>query len=681
MAKFVPFPHVPEFMCRFTFVSVFPLLSAIYFLLSVVPADAQPNARSALIALAPLSGAGKIEMIAQTLDVDVVESGEGTALVGQMLFKLHNTDRLAGAELSVGFPSWGGGAQELNEKSFTQFTISQNGRPIQPEWQTQPITLNKLTRNVRWLAWSTTMAEDERAIIQVSFRQELGDQPLPTFVFAQAPAILWKGYVGSARYTVRFPWVTTPEEFRQIAPKGSEFDGQRVSWLFSDFNPDEPILLQFIKPRFWREVVAARRALGQNGDVPAALRLGSIFLQLARASFSASDLSQAMAAFQRASEIDSSSPSAPLELAQIYEAKLRGEFGPLGDENAVRASALEQWERVLKLSPTNLEARDAVAQHSFALAQLARRNKQFNGALALLERTRNSGSNKIAQPQIDSEVRANEAGRALQQIEAGEWHAVLSMIESRVFGVEAQREWQLFQPRFSSLQAVVVVAGEQQQLNLRLVPVPFNSERHEQLLKQWTTSLYRQTQAEGQLAFDGGSYLLTVSTTARPLLADEWPTIDELTLAHELLAPPELRVIHKDELFGSNSELIAHYSFTETQRVAQGKMQAIERALATLRTPINDEAQEQVRRVRVSALEWYRTGWQSLMNSSTVRIEWWGNSGKAEQVWDLRPGESRTLQAQRSRYHPWLIIGVMGVGVVLVVLVVGIVGRMRPSME
>ncbi|MEP7199667.1 MAG: hypothetical protein ABI874_07615, partial [Chloroflexota bacterium] len=661
--------HPLSKLLRFIFRS--SLCVCVLCLVAPLVATAEPTYKTAIITLAPIGAATKLELVAQTFDVDVVEAGERTTLNGQLVFKLHNTDRLTRTETLLGFPSWGGGASEWNEKSFTQFAVSQDGEPIVLQPLTQTIKLGNETRAVRWLSFPVKLVEDERATIQVAFKQDVGDATLPTIVFAQAPAILWKGYVGSARFSVHFPTLTTPEQFRFVAPTGSAFDGKTLTWLFAEYNPEAPIVLQFIKPRIWRELTQARKALAQNGDAKAALTLGAQYAQLARATRAATDFAQAVGAYQRASELDPSASNAPLELAKLYEAQLRGEFGQVDDENAVRAAALEQWQRVLKLSPNNTDARDAVAQHAFTLAQLARRGNHFSGALTLLDVARTAGSSKITRAQLDGETRANQAGLALQEMDAGQWSETLALIQVETFGAEAKNEGMAFAPRFTGAQTSVRVEGDDQVVSARVFPFPAPSAEHEKILNEWLASARRQTAMEGGLTLDGDGYVLTMRLAAKPLRASDLSATVELWLLRETLSPSDLRVIHSDGTFTHDDTFFARYAFTESQRVAQGKADEIERALKALSAPSADEPQEIVRRLRVRALEQYKAGWQSLLSGSSARVEWAVAApelGKRE-VWELRPGDARTLQAQRTTYQVWAIVGVAGllVGLLMVV--------------
>jgi tetratricopeptide (TPR) repeat protein len=619
---------------------------------------AEPNLRTAIVALAPLGGTAKIELVAQTVDLDVVESGDRTILNGQLAFKVHNTDRLTRTEQLVGFPTWGGGATELNEKSFTQFVISQNGETIQPQWQTSPLKLGSETRSVRWLTFPLKLAEDERATIQVTLRQDLGDATLPTITFAQAPAILWKGYVGSARYAIHVPVLTTPEQFRVISPAGSTFDGKSISWLFSEFNPEVPTIVQLVKPRLWREILQARSDLTQ-GDSKAGFTLGVLYAQLARTTQSLSDFSLAVAAYQRGGELDPSSPAAALELARLYEARLRGEFGKVDDENAIRAAALEQWQRALKLNAPGTEARDAVAQHALTLAQLARRTGRFDAALALLDSARGAGSAIVTATLLDNEMRADQAGLALEQMDEGRWAEVLQQIQGERFGSEAKNDLSAFQPRFTDIQIYVGIDGNQQALGARLTPFPAAAPALEKSLNEWIAGVRRVPGAEGTLTVDGGVYNLTLRLTTQTVRAGDLPTASETVMLKEVLIPMDLKVTHTESLFTTDDAFSARYALTDSQRSAQGKVDEIDRALKALNAPAADESQEMVRRLRVRALEQYRTGWQELLNGSSARVTWHSPApglGTDEQ-WDLRPGDAQTLDAHRMSYQWWTIVG------------------------
>jgi hypothetical protein len=620
--------------------------------------QAEPSVRTAIIALAPLGGTAKIELVAQTVDLDVVESGERTILSGQLAFKVHNTDRLTGTEQLVGFPSWGGGAAELNEKSFTQFVISQNGEIIQPQWQMAPLKLGNETRSVRWLTFPLKLAEDERATVQVSLRQDLGDETLPTVAFAEAPAILWKGYVGSARYSIHLPVLTTPEQFRVISPAGSTFDGKTISWLYSEFNPAAPTIVQFVKPQLWRAIVQARSDLTQ-GDGKAAFTLGALYTQLARATQGLSDFSLAVAAYQRGGELDPTSPAASMELARLYEARLRGEFGKVDDENAIHAAALEQWQRALKLNAPGTEVRDAVAQHALTLAQVARRTGRYAGALVLLDSARAAGSAKITPALLANEMRADQAGLALQQMDAGGWADALQKIRSESFGGEAKNELSAFLPRFTDVQISVRFDGNQQALDARLTPFPVAASEYEQFLNDWVASVRRAPGAGGMLTLEDGVYNLALRVPIQTLRASDLPTANETVMLRELLIPLDLKVTHTESFFTTDDAFSARYTLSDSQKSAQGKIDEIDRALKALSAPAADESLDMVRRLRVRALEQYRTGWQELLSGSSAQVTWHSPApglGTDEQ-WDLRPGDAQNLETQRMSYQWWTIGG------------------------
>ncbi|MBI3733764.1 MAG: hypothetical protein HY259_09970 [Chloroflexi bacterium] len=618
-------------------------------------ADTTP--RNALITLAPISGASKVELVAQTLDAEIKESGDSTAWAGQLTFKLHNTDRTAKADIVLGFPTWGGGALELTESTLTRFTITQNTKPIQPEWQTQPLKLGGETRSVRWLAWAMTLDEDERATIQVEFQQTLGSSVLPVVQFAQLPAALWKGLTGSARYSLRLPALTTPEPLRQLSPADSTFDGRTLTWLFSDYEPRDPIVLQLVKPQIWREIVTARQAMAQGNNAKAALNLASQYLQLARASQNPGDLAQSAAALMLAADADPASPAAPLELARLYEAQLRGDYGPVSNPTDMRAAALEQWERVLKLSrgvpaytAVVAEAQDFAAQHAFSLAQSARRANAFTAALALLARARAAGSSKIPAPLLANEEQGDHAGLAQQQVEAGQWEEALQAVESGVIGAEAQAEQRAFQPRFSRVEALVSLAGDQQTLTARLTPVPRPSARHEQLLRQWLDALADRALTT-TLLWDNDAYQMTILTDARASvqLPNSSASPAELTLVKELLTSAEWQMTQNDGIFSTEIALVGRYSLAETRQTLQAKLQEISRALDSLNTPSADEPQEWVRRFRSSALKQYQNGWQNLLAGSRARVEW--RSGSVDAAWELQAGDNQPLRAGRTYYY------------------------------
>jgi tetratricopeptide (TPR) repeat protein len=632
--------------------------------------------RPVLVALAPVHGAEKVELVSQTLDVNITEAGDNTLLTGQLVFKLHNTDRLNRAELVVGFPTWGGGAFEFNEKNLTQFTITQGGLVIKPDAQMLPLKLGNETRTVRWLTWPMSLDQDERETIQINFRYDLGNTPLPTFTFAQAPATLWKGLTGSARYTFRFPALTTTEQLRQLSPHDFVFDGTSVTWQFADYEPNTPITLQIIKPQLWRELIQARRTLAQAPDAKAALSIGNTFAQLARISHSDSDLTQAIAAWQRASELAPNDVTAPLALAQTYEALLRGELGRTANDSATRALALAHWERVLRLKPNHAEARDALARHAFTLAQLARREQHFEVAQTFLQRARDANSPQLDVAQLAQEERALAASLIVRQWDNGERVAALAQIMAGALGTQAATEAHTLRPLFNAAQASILIEDTKQTLVLRLSPFPNATPQHETLVRKFVDQLRAQNAATAELSIESGVQQITILSAPRPLTIHT-PDAMSLPLARDALAPAELNALFTAGDFATTYAFVARYSLVEIERNAQAQLQTIDRTLAPLRQTANDETDELIRRLRVHLLEWYRLNWQSLLTSATTRIEVRAH-GQTLQTWTLRTGETRMLQAQHTNYYDSTVIGLAAGSVGLVLLAItgiALIGR------
>lgn len=623
-------------------------------------AGPEPGLKSAIVTLAPITGTRNVEMAAQIFDLAVGDAGAATVVTGVLTFKLHNTDKLTQAVMLLGFPAWGGGGAEWNDRSFSQFAVSVDGSPVALQPLTQPLKIGSETRNVRWLTFPMTLTEDDRGTVEVRLRQDLGDGVLPVVAMAQAPAINWKGFVSSARFTVRFPALTASEQFRAVTPPGSSFDGRAISWLFSDYNPDAPLVVQMIKPRLWREIAGARTALAQGPDARAALALGAAFEQLARTTQSAVDFAQAAAAYQRAAEVEPAVLTATLELARLYDARLRGDFGPVFDANGARAATLDQWRAVLKAAPALTEARDAVAQHAFVLAQAARRGGLFAGALELLDMARSANSARVTKAQIDAEARAANAGLVMQRLDAGQWTEALRMIAAEAIGPEANAERSAYQPQFNHMQATIIIAGDEQTISLRALPFPGASDAHRDLLQAYVD---RVPSNGGSVSTDGDGYALTLRLPVGPVAAADLPAAPELALLRAVLSPPVLAVSSESGAFTSDERLDARYDLVETLRLARDKLAAIDRVLAALAAPSGDETLELARRVRLRALEQYRAGWQSLGATSNARVTWQAGPGASPQTWDVPGGQSQEIHSARETYQTTLLITVACLGV------------------
>ena len=313
----------------------------------------------------------------------------------------------------------------------------------------------------------------------------------------------------------------------------------------------------------------------------------------------------------------------------------------------------------MQLNAPGSEARDAVAQHALALAQLARRTGRYDGALALLDTARAAASAKVTRAQLDSETRADQAGLTLQLMDADRWVEALQTIQAENFGSEAKNELAAFLPRFTSIQAATRFDGSRQTLDARLTPFPAASPELEKILNDWLASARKVPGADGTLALDGGAYNLTLSLPAQPLRSTELPAANETIFLHELLVPADLKLTHTESAFTTDDAFSARYALVESQQTAQGKVDEVDRALKALATPAADESQELVRRLRVRALEQYRAGWQGLIGGSSARVTWHSPAPglSTDEQWDLRPGDVQTLETHRMSYQWWTIVG------------------------
>lgn len=353
-------------------------LGSVLLLATTPAATADTPAIVVPVTLAPLQRDTPIELVALTLDAQLSESNGRTIITGNSTFKLHNTDKLNDVSQSVGFPAWSGDPYVFDPSRLVSFSPTLEGKRINLASGKSELKIGGSVRTVDWYSFTLTLAADEKKTAKFEFTQDLGDGQLSRFVYGLLPATAWKGSIGSARLSIRFPDATTLEQIIASEPSNPAFDGEGITWNFGTQEPSANPSITIIRPSIWNDLTSRRRAVQQNpNDASAHASLGSLLKQLATTNSTKSDslASQAIAELETAVRIDPGLRTARQLLGSTYEGRAGPASGPRQPAYVLLAAA--QWE---PLAASDAVARKQLAEDYFYLGADAQTRGAFEDA-------------------------------------------------------------------------------------------------------------------------------------------------------------------------------------------------------------------------------------------------------------------------------------------------------------
>ena len=573
------------------------------------------------VALTPLQRDTSIEIVALTLDADIGESNGHTVISGYSTFKLHNTDLVSDTVVAVGFPTWAGDPFTFDPGRLGNFAVSIEGTKVKSLTPARAaLKIGSVIRAVDWLTFTVALDADEKKTVRYDFQQDLGDGAMPRFAYGLLPATDWKGSVGSARLTLHFANPTTLEQIVAYDPPNPDFDGQSVTWRFTEKEPIANPSLTILRPSTWDDLNAKRRAAQQNpNDANARAALGNLLRQLAvvdsprRDSFSM----QAIAELETAVRIDPNNRTARQALGSMYESRAGPANGPRSA--AYVALAVAQWEPLTN----DANARKQLAEDYFYLGLDAQTRRDFANAAMYFDKASALAPNG-AGPLFTVE-RMNTQRRLLNLAWA---RALIDQNDADNAAPKARvalgdKFMATFTPPLFYVSKTQVTTSAQSRAMLFTL-APYLSPSEMQNAVSGVIASLRAAGTDASLVADGSNVALSINIAfadraelANTLgaLANALPNNADWSLVRAVLSPDNLEWNEADELFTHTTQYREDIDLSSACNAFNAQLDSIATNLSPLASasPNDDEAQ-----LKHAMLNFAQKGWQNALSAGRV---------------------------------------------------------------
>lgn len=622
------------------------------------------------VALAPVQPDSLIELVALTLDVEIHESAGHSLLTGNSTFKLHNTDRLNDLQVSVGFPTWAGDPFAFDPARLDAFSVSVEGKRVTLTPSRADLKISNAVRSVDWFTFTLPMASDEKKTVRLDYQQDLGDGAMPRITYGLVTSTGWKGNIGSARLTVRFPEATTLEQIVAYDPPNPTFDGTSLTWLFQNYEPLANPTLIILRPSTWNDLLAKRRTARQNpNDANARVALGNLFRQLALIDSPRSDsfFAQAVAELETAVRLDPNQRSARQSMAVLYESRAGPPAGPR--RAAYVWLAVAQWET---LALTDPNARKQLAEDYFFLGVDAQTRGAFADAQNYFDQASTlapNGAGPLFTPEhATAQRRALNLAWARALLDKNDFASA----ESKARAALGDAFIAAFKPpAFYVSRAQVTMAPRSRAMVFTLTPLASQSTELQNSLSGLITML-RDVGADATLSSDNSDLALTVALPFRNQ-ADLSNRLDDLanivrdradwSLVQAILSSNELVWEERDDVIAQTTRYRERVDLSPACNAFSAQLDAVIQNLAPLGNVSANDEEGQLKR---ALLKNAQSGWQQALSQGRVTFRLGANESQVDacttRTVDL---SSMTLRTERV-----VLIGVPIMVIVDVVLLV-----------
>lgn len=673
-----------------------PIILALFLTLAASNVASADNPTvNVLVALAPIDRKSAVELVAITLDGNLSETDGHTIVQGKMTFKVHNTDSLEPVTVPVGFPEWAGGALTFDPSRFNSFVVSLDNKQLTLGQTTAPVMILNELRPVSWYSFDLTLDPDEKKVVDVDFVQDLGPDILPRFTIGLLPSNGWKGKIGSTRLSIILPSPTTADQFVTLDPTVPKFDGDKLTWLWIDFNPDADPSVTLIRPSMWADLLDKRAAAAQNpNDSAIHFALGRAYEQLAGIASPRRDnfLSQAVAELETAARLDPGNLDSATTLAELYETRAGPPSGPR-DINYV-ALALAEWQTLIG-SRADADARLHSAEDSFYLGIEARSRGENDQALKFLQDASNF-SPKGAGPLFTiahwtTEMEAVRIALAKAAEAQGQIATALSLARSALgkdFDLSPSPPF----PSFAVDHAEILTTNAERRITFSVSAYPGPSADAEHEMDSAVSALNKTGVGTAARVVTESNYGLMITV---PFNSDKdlisrlgemargFPAREDWKIMGGIVNAPAIEWNQTVDTFTRKSSYREDVDLASTMAPIQTDLDKLSQTIGALESasPGDDRAQ-----LRLALMKDSQQWWQRALATGSVDylLERGGtNPGR----WSVKIGEKTTLLYDDSELRPeWYLIGATSalIAVLLILLLAAFMRafrrrRLRPS--
>ena len=635
----------------------------------------------------PLSAAD-CRLAAQILNVSIENVDEHAWATVEGRFIVENTNRLDAQTITMTIPSSLPGGLVFDPEHLTDFAVRASGD--ERELTALHLTPSPESNHVVTQAYALAIDLDAGSAVEIglSYKQNLGDGDQITFRFANSLGSRWPGTVGSSLVAFELPEsLSHREQILSVQPENMVFDGRKMTWYDSDFEPKDDIELSFVNPSLWKQIEQSRLTAMERHDSPEAhYQLASLYKQLlstwpATGESSEFDLLM-LAELEIARQLAGEKPdpvrcAIQAELANFYTERLTDSTGQLSASFASQALyELEEASQVCpenELSPESLSKLGDLYLH---LARIARTSGFYEEALSYLNqlddlRKQRREITAGLQTDLSLERRLCYLAWVEQMLAGGDVErALLLAKEGEVIDVLAVDG--SLAPRFSSIQATISTYSAERKIDIAF---DFSS-----LLSDSTPVVKELEQARQTWVGIGsnltvGSNALELSLTIPFVNAEDLfqkqsgaaralPDWAELSFVRDVLSPRGIEMVLSEswwETCESYREVVDVYP---TEAKLADRQKACEAELAQY--PLNGsvESPEGNEVILTSKIKHHltqrcRDDWKRLLQDSRAifSVDWNPKiGGPTQRAWLVLAGQVQEMKLESWSYSPLSIV-------------------------
>lgn len=647
------------------------------------------------ISVAPTQSTTAVEMIFQTVDADIFQEGERTWASVDCVFKLHNTDRLEEVKMMVGFPSWDGEGLHFDPKRLLGFRVTIDGQTVALERSRVQTKIDDGLRELEWYVWELILAPDERKVIEASFRADLGEGLLAHFPFALMGEG-WKGPVGSARITVHMPQRTIPQQFVGKNPNEVTFDGQSITWDFTEFTSSERLSITFVKPSLWQSILTAREEVARNpSSAEAHHTLAGLYKRLSMAASPDEAgypvfYARAVGELETAKRLEPTLLAPYLDLAALYQMKANSQNGRMRGE--YMRLAVEEMERVLEIAPDRVETEKRLGGAYLYLAASYQAQGLFPEAAAYLDKAAHLPSEGASIGREDLDKRRQEIYRswALALLEEGKVEKAFWLMETHLAGHPLTLHEDI-RPRFASFSGEIHTTPTKREISFVFRPFGVASPQLLEEMQKLAQRLEGTADAQVALELSEKGYELKIEVPFRSAeeltdkmsrLSTTLPRIDEeLAPLAAIFDSQGLELAHRRGLLREGLSFKETVDLSPANRSLEAKAEEIERIMNRLKVRPPSEL-DTAHRLELGVLEEYRKAWLKLLADSKLIYEVKltpTDHVPLSRTWMMRLEDRRTLELTAVSYHT-TNLALIGAGCLLLLVILPLLAwRMTPG--